>query len=155
MVTHVTLTMGHKLEPNQQGPPILNYNAFLTKHICHKYLAQMSGLLRNQFSSVEETFLTSLMGGLPAMESFAHFWSGLQSTFAEGIKQQILDEETLPHAHEVAFRVKTMTELLLDLYEKSDTFREASQNDLAPFFSDLSIDGQLRSPSHPTPPKPG
>ena len=89
------------------------------------------------------------------MESFAHFWSGLQSTVAEGIKQQTLDEETLAQAHEVACRVKTMTELLMDLYEKSDTFTVSSQNDLAPFFSDLNIDGQSSSPSHPIPLKPG
>ena len=115
----------------------------------------MSGLLRSQFSSVEETFLTSIIQGLPAMESFAHFWSGVQLTFAEGIKQQILDEETLAQAHEVAFRVKTMTELLMDLYDNSDALRVSSQNDLAPFFSDLSIDGRSSSPSHPLPPKPG
>ena len=115
----------------------------------------MSGLLRSQFSSAEETFLTSIMGGLPAMESFAHFWTGLQLTFAEGIKQQILDEETLPQAREVACRVKTMTELLIDLYENSDALTVSSQTDLAPFFSDLNIDGQSLSSSHPIPPKPG
>ena len=115
----------------------------------------MSGLLRSQFSSAEASFLASVMGGLPAMESFAHFWSGLLLTVEEGVKQQTLDKEELPHAREVAFRVKTMTELLLDLYEKSDTFTASSQNDLAPFFSDLSIDGQSSSPSHPTPLKPG
>ena len=118
----------------------------------HKY--QMSGLLRSQFSSVEETFLTSMIQP-PEMESFAHFWSDLQLTFEEGIKQQILDEETLPQAHEVARRVKIMAELLMDLYEKSDTFTVSSRNDLAPFFADLSIDGQSSSSSHPIPPKPG
>ena len=89
------------------------------------------------------------------MESFALFWSDLQSTFAEGIKQQILDEETLPQAHVVASRVKAMTEQLLDLYEKSDTFTASFQNDLSPFFSDLSIEGQSSSPSHSTSLKPG
>ena len=86
------------------------------------------------------------------MESFAHFWSGLQLTVTEG---QILDEETLAQAYVVACRVKTMTELLMDLYEKSDAFTVAFQNDLAPLFADLSIDGQPSSPSHPIPPKPG
>ena len=81
------------------------------------------------------------------MESFAHSWSGLQLTFAEGIKQQILDEETLPKAHEVARRVKTMAELLLDCM--------SFQNDVASLLSDLSIDGQISSPSHPTPTKLG
>ena len=89
------------------------------------------------------------------MESFADFWSGLQLTVAEGIKLQILDEGTLSQAHVVACRVKTVTERLMDLYEKSDTFTVSSLNDLAPFFSDLSIDGQSSSPSHPLPPKPG
>ena len=85
------------------------------------------------------------------MESFAHFWSGLQLTLAEGIKQQILDEETLSQAHVVAFRVKTMAELLMGLLKDSMSL----QNDLAPLLADLSIDGQSSSPSHPIPPKPG
>ena len=89
------------------------------------------------------------------MESFAHFWSGLQLTVEEGIKLQILDEETLAQAHVVACRVDTMAGQLIDLYEKSDAFTASFQNDLAPFFADLSIDGQSSSPSHPTPPKPG
>ena len=104
----------------------------------------MSGLLCSQFSGVEKTFLTSIVQGLPAMESFAHFWSGLQSTVTEG---QILDEETLAQAHVVACRVKAMAELLMD----SMSF----QNDLAPLFADLSVDGQSSSSSHPIPPKPG
>ena len=115
----------------------------------------MSGLLRSQFSSVEDTFLTSIIQGPSAMESFAHFWSGLHLTVAEGVKQQILDEEALTQACEVAYRVKAITEQLMDHYEKIDAFRVSSQNDLAPFFSDLSIDRQSSSPSHPTPPKPG
>jgi hypothetical protein len=115
----------------------------------------MSGLLRNQFSSAEETFLTSIIQGLPEMESFAHFWSGLQLTVAEGIKQQILDEETLAQARVVACRVNTMAGLLLDLYENSDAVTASFQNDLAPFFADLSIDGQSSSSSNPIPPKPG
>jgi hypothetical protein len=106
----------------------------------------MSGLLRSQFSSVEETFLTSIIGP-SEMESFAHFWSGLQFTVAEGIKQQMLDEETLAQAHVVACRVNTMAELIID----SVSF----QNDLAPLFADLSIDRQSSSPSHPTLSKPG
>lgn len=85
------------------------------------------------------------------MESFAHFWSGLQLTVAEGVKQQILDEETLTQAHVVACRVKTMTDLLMDLLKDSMSF----QNDLAPLLANLSIDGQSSSPSHPIPPKPG
>ena len=89
------------------------------------------------------------------MESFAHFWAGLQLTFEEGIKQQILDDETLPHAHVVAFKVKTMAEQLLDLYDSCDAFTASFQNDLAPFFADLSIDEQSSSPSHPKPSKPG
>ena len=112
----------------------------------------MSGLLRSQFSSVEETFLTSMIGP-PAMESFAQFWSGLQLTVADGIKMQILDEGTLAQAHVVACRVKTVTERLIDLYEKSDTFTVSFQNDLAPLFADLSVDEQSSSPS--IPPKPG
>ena len=115
----------------------------------------MSSLLRSQFSSVEETFLTSIMGGLPAMESFAHFWSGLQLTLAEGVEQKILDEEALAQAHVAACRVKTVAELLMDLYDKSDTFTASFQNDLAPLFGDLNIDGQTSSSSHPIPPKPG
>ena len=107
----------------------------------------MSGLLHSQFSSVEETFLTSIIEGLPAMESFAHSWSGLQLTLEEGIKQQILDEETLSEAYVVACRVKTMAELFMD----SVSF----QSGLAPLFANLSVDGQSSSPSHPTPPKPG
>ena len=114
----------------------------------------MSGLLRSQFSSVEETFLTSMIEP-PEMESFAHFWSGLHLSVAEGIKQQILDEETLTQAHGVACKVKTMAELLMDLYEKSDAFTTSFQNDLAPFFADLNIDGQSSSPSQSIPPKPG
>ena len=89
------------------------------------------------------------------MESFSHFWSGLQLTVAEGIKQQILDEETLAQARVVACRVNTMADLLMDLYEKSDAFTTSFQNDLAPLLADLSIDGQSSSPSHPIPPKPG
>lgn len=108
----------------------------------------MSGLLRSKFSSVEEAFLTSIIGP-PEMESFAQFWSGLQSTVAEGVKQQILDEETLAEAHVVACRVNKMAELIIDLYEKSDTFTVSSQNDLAPLFADLSVDRQ------PIPRKPG
>lgn len=104
----------------------------------------MSGLLRSQMSSVEETFLTSIIQGPPAMESFAHFWSGLQLTVTEG---QILDEETLVQAHVVACRVKTMAEPLIN----SMFF----QSDLAPLFANLSIDGQSSSPSRPIPPKPG
>ena len=115
----------------------------------------MSGLLRSQFSSVEEKFLTSMIQGLPAMESFAHFWSDVQLTVTEGIRQQILDEETLTQVHVVACRVKTMTEQLIDLYDKSDAFTVSFQNDLAPLLADLSIDGQCSSPSHPIPPKPG
>ena len=115
----------------------------------------MSGLLRSQFSSVEETFLTSIIEGPSAMESFSHFFSGLQLTFSEGVKQQMLDEETLAEARVVACRVKTMTELLMDLYEKSDAFTASFQKDLAPFFGDLSIDGQSSSSSLPIPPKPG
>ena len=114
----------------------------------------MSGVLRSQFSNVEETFLTSMIRP-PAMESFAHFWSGLHLTVAEGIKEQILDEEALAQAHVVACRVKTVAELLMDLYEKSDAFTTSFQNDLAPLFADLSVDGQSSSPLHPTPPKPG
>ena len=106
----------------------------------------MSSLLRSQFSSVEETFLTSIMHGPPAMESFAQFWLGLQLTVAEGIKQQILDEETLAQAHVVACRVKTIAEPLIH----SMSF----ENDLAPLFADLNIDGQSSS-LHPRPPKPG
>ena len=86
------------------------------------------------------------------MESFAQFWSGLQLTVAEGIKLQILDEETLAQAHVVACRVNTMAGQLIDLYDKSDAFTASFHNDLAPFFADLNIDGQS---SHPTPPKPG
>ena len=104
----------------------------------------MSGLLRSQFSSVEETFLTSIIQGPPAMESFAHFWSDLQLSVTEG---QILDEDTLAQAHVVACRVKTMAEPLIH----SMFF----QNDLAPLLADLSIDGQSSSSSHPIPPKPG
>ena len=115
----------------------------------------MSGLLRSQLSRVEESFLISITQGLPAMESFAHFWSGLQLNVAEGIKQQILDEETLTEVQVVACRVKTMTEQLMDLYEKSDAFTVSFQNDLAPLLADLSIDGQSSSHSHPIPPKPG
>ena len=89
------------------------------------------------------------------MESFAHFWSGLHLTVAEGIKQQILDEETLTQAHVIACRVKTMAEQLMDLYEKSDAFTVSFQNDLAPLLADLSIDGQSSPTSHPVPPKPG
>ena len=89
------------------------------------------------------------------MESFAQFWSGLLLTVEEGIKQQILDEETLAQAHVVACRVNTMAGQLLDLYDRSDALTVSSQNDLAPFFSDLSIDGQSSSPSHPIPPKSG
>ena len=89
------------------------------------------------------------------MESFSQFWSGLQLTVAEGIKQQILDEETLAQAHVVACRVKTMTEQLMDLYEKCDTFTASFQNDLAPLFADLSVEGQSSSPSLYIPPKPG
>ena len=114
----------------------------------------MSGLLRSQFSSVEETFLTSMIKP-PAMESFALFWSGLQLTVEEGIKLQILDEETLAQAHVVACRVNSMAGQLLDLYEKSDAFTVSFQNDLAPLFADLSVDGQSLSPSHPILPKPG
>ena len=106
----------------------------------------MSSLLRSQFSSVEDTFLISMIEP-PDMESFAHFWSSLQLTFEEGIKQQIFDEETLPKAHEVAGRVKTMAELLMDCM--------SFQDDVASLLGDLSIDGQFSSPSHPTPPKPG
>ena len=107
----------------------------------------MSGLLHSQFSGVEETFLTSIVQGLPAMESFAHFWSGLQLTVEEGIKQQNLDEETLSEAYVVACRVKTMAELFMD----SMSF----QNGLAPLFANLSIDGQSSSPSNLIPPKTG
>ena len=89
------------------------------------------------------------------MESFAHFWSGLHLTVADGIKHQILDEETLAKAYEVAGRVNTMAGLLMDLYDKSDAITVSFQNDLAPFFADLSIDGQSSSPSHSIPPKPG
>ena len=89
------------------------------------------------------------------MESFAHFWSGLQLTVEEGIKLQILDEETLTQAHVVACRVNTIVGQLLDLYEKSDAIAVSFQNDLAPLFADLSVDGQSSSPSHPIPPKPG
>ena len=89
------------------------------------------------------------------MESFAQFWSGLQFTVAEGVKQQILDEETLAQAHVVACRVNKMAELIIDLYEKSDTFTVSSQNDLAPLFGDLNIVGKSSSPSNPIPPKPG
>ena len=106
----------------------------------------MSGLLRSQFSSVEDTFLTSIIQGPSAMESFAHFWSGLQLTVAEGIKLQILDEETLAQAHVVACRVNTMAGQLIDLYEKSDSFTASFHNDLAPFFADLNIDGQCSPP---------
>jgi hypothetical protein len=81
------------------------------------------------------------------MESFAHSWSSLQLTFAEGIKQQNLDEETLTQAHVVAHRVKTMTELLLDSM--------SLQNDLAPLLADLSINRQSSSPSHSVSPKLG
>ena len=88
------------------------------------------------------------------MESFAHFWSGLQLTVEEGIKLQILDEKTLAQAHVVACNVNTMAGQLLDLYENSDALTVLSQNDLAPFFSDLSIDGRSSSPS-PIPPKSG
>ena len=102
----------------------------------------MSGLLRSKFSSVEETFLTSMIEP-PEMESFAHFWSGLQLTVEEGIKQQILDEETLADAYVVACRVKTMAELFMD----SMSF----QNGLAPLFANLSVNGQSSSPSHPKP----
>ena len=112
----------------------------------------MSDLLRSHFSSVEETFLTSIIQGPPAMESFALFWSSLQVTVAEGIKQQVIDEETLAQAHDVAARVNTMAGLLIDLYEKSDAFTASFQNDLAPLFADLSVEGQS---SHPIPPKPG
>ena len=76
------------------------------------------------------------------MVSFAHFWSGLQLTFEEGIKKQILDEETLPKAHEVAGRVKTMAELLMDCM--------SFQDEVASLLADLNIDGQSSSP-----PKPG
>ena len=89
------------------------------------------------------------------MESFAHFWSGLHLTVAEGVKQQILDEEALAQAHEVAYRVKTMTEQLMNHYEEIDAFRVSFLNDLAPLFADLSVDGQSSSPSHSIPPKPG
>ena len=82
------------------------------------------------------------------MESFAHFWSGLQLTVTEG---QILDEETLAQAYVVACRVKTMADLLMDLLNDSVSF----QNDLVPLFADLSIDRQSSSPSHPIPLKPG
>ena len=81
------------------------------------------------------------------MESFALSWSRLQLTFAEGIKQQNVDEETLVQAHIVASRVKTMTELLLDSM--------SLQNDLAPLLADLSINAQSSSPLHPTFSKPG
>lgn len=114
----------------------------------------MSGLLRSQFSSVEETFLTSIIKP-PAMESFAHFWSDLQLAVEEGINLQILDEETLTQAHVVACRVNTMAGQLLDIYENSDALTMSSQNDLAPFFSDLNIDGQSSLPSRPMPPKSG
>ena len=113
----------------------------------------MSGLLRSQFSNVEETFLTSIIEGPSAMESFAHFWSGLHLTVAEGVKQQILDEEALAQARVVACRVNAMAGQLLDHYEKCDAFTVTLQKDLAPFFADLSIHGQSSSPSHP--PKPG
>ena len=106
----------------------------------------MSSSLRSQFSSVEETFLTSMIEP-PDMESFAHLWSGLQLTVEEGIKQQILDEETLAEAYVVACRVKTMAELVMDCM--------SFQNDVALLLADLSIDGQSSSPSHPLPPKPG
>ena len=89
------------------------------------------------------------------MESFAHFWSGLHLTLAEGMKQEIIDEETLTQAHVVAYRVKTMADLLMDLYDKSDAFTSSFQSDLAPLLADLSIDRQSSSPSHPIPPKPG
>ena len=89
------------------------------------------------------------------MESFAQFWSGLQLTVAEGMKQQVLDEKTLPEAHVIACRVKTMAELLIELYDTSDTFTASSQNDLAPLLADLSVDRQSSSPSHFKPPKAG
>ena len=114
----------------------------------------MSILLRSQFSSVEETFLTSIIDS-PEMESFALFWSGLHLTVAEGIKRQILDEEALPEAHVIACRVKAMAELLIDLYETSENFIASSQNDLAPLFADLSVDRHSSSPSNPIPPNPG
>ena len=114
----------------------------------------MSGLLRSQLSSVEETFLTSMIGP-PEMESFAHFWSGLHLTVAEGVKLQILDEGTLAQAHIVTSRVKTVAERLMDLYEKSDAFTVSFQNELASLFADLSFDGQSSLPSNPIPPKPG
>ena len=125
-----------------------------TSQLSPKLSHLMSGLLRSQFSNVEETFLTSMIEP-PEMESFAHFWSGLQLTVAEGIKQQILDEKTLPYARGIACKVKTMAELLMDLYEKSDAFTASFQNDLAPLFADLSVDRQSSLPSHPIPPKPG
>ena len=125
--------------------PLLNFR--------HKRLAYMSGLLRSQFSNVEETFLTSMMGP-SAMESFAYFWSSLQLTVADGIKLQILDEGTLAQAHVVACKVKTVTERLMDLYENSDALTVSSQNDLASLFSDLSFDGQSSSPLNPIPLKP-
>ena len=89
------------------------------------------------------------------MESFAHFWSGLQLTVADGIKLQILDEGTLAQVHVVACKVKTVTERLMDLYENSDALTALSQNDLASLFADLSFGGQSSSLSHPIPPKPG
>lgn len=81
------------------------------------------------------------------MESFAHFWLGLQLTVEEGIKQQNIDEETLAQAHVVARRVSTMAELMIDCM--------SFQDEVASLFSDLSIDGQSSSPSHHIPPKPG
>ena len=81
------------------------------------------------------------------MESFSRLWSGLQLTVEEGIKQQILDEETLAEAYVVACRVKTMTELIMDCM--------SFQNDVASLLAGLNIDGKSSSPSYPVPPKQG
>ena len=76
------------------------------------------------------------------MESFTRFWSGLQSSVVEGVKQQSLNEETLSLAHTMFSRIEIISERFLGLYEKSDAITAAFQQDLAVLFADLNINGQ-------------
>ena len=109
----------------------------------------MSKSLKDQFSVVEDEFLTAISQGSAAVEAFDRSWSSLQATFEEAIKDDSVDDETFTLAQQIYTRIEVIATQFLELHVETEAIVSSWQSDLDSIFADLNI-SELSAPASGT-----
>jgi Mating-type protein beta 1 len=99
----------------------------------------MSKSLKDQFSIIEDEFLTAISQGPAAVQAFDCSWSSLQATFEVAIKEDSVDDETFILARQIFTRIEVIARRFLELHAETEAIVSSLQSDLDVIFADLNI----------------